>query len=329
MNHHIIRGGHLSAQPMGALRDFVMRDPLTERPAVVNFPVLPDNPYQVDLDACEVLVQRHRPELIILGKSMTLHKEPVAQMRRIIDALDLDCLLMYDMAHVLGLAGPHFQQPFAEGADLVTGSTHKTFFGTQRGIVALDLDPEKDLELWEAISRRAFPGSVSNHHLGTLLGLLVAAMELNAFKEAYQKQVVANAKTLAKALADTGLDVAGDPAIDYTETHQVIVKVGYAKGPEIARALEANHIICNYQAVPEEEGFTASGALRLGVAEMTRFGMQATDFQTLAQLMADVIRHQQKVKQKVIDLRRNFLQMQYCFSEKDLEGLLAQLQALI
>lgn len=329
MNHHIIRGGHLSAQPMGALRDFVMRDPRTERPAVVNFPVLPDNPYQVDLDACEALMEHHRPELIILGKSMTLHKEPVAQLRRIIDALDLDCMLMYDMAHVLGLAGPHFQQPFAEGADLVTGSTHKTFFGTQRGIVALNLDLEDDLEFWETISRRAFPGSVSNHHLGTLLGLLVAAMELNAFKDAYQKQVVANAKTLAKALADAGLDVAGDAAIDYTETHQVIVKVGYAKGPDIARALEANHIICNYQAAPDEEGFTASGALRLGVAEMTRFGMQATDFQTLAQLMADVIRHQKQVRQKVIDLRRNFLQMQYCFSEKDLDGLLGQLQALI
>jgi aminomethyltransferase len=329
MNHHIIRGGHLSAQPMGALRDFVMRDPRTERPAVVNFPVLKDNPYRVDLDACEELMEQHRPELIILGKSMTLHKEPVAQIRRIIDALDLDCMLMYDMAHVLGLAGPHFQQPFAEGADLVTGSTHKTFFGTQRGIVALDLDPRGDLELWEAISRRAFPGSVSNHHLGTLLGLLVAAMELNAFKDAYQRQVVANAKTLAGALADSGLDVAGDPAMGYTETHQVIVNVGYAKGPEIARALEANHIICNFQAAPEEEGFTASGALRLGVAEMTRFGMQAADFQTLAQLMADVIRRQKTVRQKVIDLRRNFLQMQYCFSEKDLDGLPEQLQALI
>ncbi|MCH7862247.1 MAG: hypothetical protein IH998_11265, partial [Proteobacteria bacterium] len=43
-------------------------------------------------------------------------------------------ILMYDMAHVVGLAGPHFQQPFADGADIVTGSTHKTYFGTQRGI---------------------------------------------------------------------------------------------------------------------------------------------------------------------------------------------------
>ena len=66
---------------------------------------------------------------------MVLHPEPVAEVRTFLDEAGVDAVLMYDMAHVLGLVGPHFQQPFAEGADLVTGSTHKTFFGTQRGII--------------------------------------------------------------------------------------------------------------------------------------------------------------------------------------------------
>ncbi len=329
MNHHIIKGGHLSAQPMGALRDFVMRDPQGERPAVINFPVLAHNPYQVDVAACADLMQQHRPELIILGKSMILHKEPVADMRRLIDQLDLDTVLMYDMAHVLGLAGPHFQQPFDEGADLVTGSTHKTFFGTQRGIVAADFDPQDSPDLWEAITRRAFPGAVSNHHLGTLLGLLVAAMEMNTYKDAYQRQVVANAKAFAKALDDCGLQVAGDPAIDFTETHQVVVQVGYTQGPAIARALEENHIICNYQATPREEGFTAAGALRLGVAEMTRFGMTETAFQSLALLMADVILKQKQVRTDVMTLRKKFRKMQFCFSGDDLSPLMAELHDLI
>lgn len=126
-SHHIIKGGHLSAQPMGALRDFVMRDPRTERPAVVNFPVLSENPYQIDIEACAALLDQHRPELVILGKSMIIHKEPVAAIRKLIEDLELDAILMYDMAHVLGLTGPNFQQPFSEGADLVTGSTQKTF----------------------------------------------------------------------------------------------------------------------------------------------------------------------------------------------------------
>jgi aminomethyltransferase len=327
MNHHIIRGGHLSSQPMGALRDYVKRDPATERPAVVNFPVLPDNPYQVDIAACEPLLEAYQPELIILGKSMILHKEPVAPLRAMIDDMGLATVLMYDMAHVLGLAGPSYQEPFTEGADLVTGSTHKTFFGTQRGVVAghLDMDDVTQQELWEAINRRAFPGATSNHHLGTLLGLLMAAMEMNAFKDRYQPQVVVNAKAFATALKDCGLTVAGDPAIQYTETHQVVVEVGYAQGAAVARTLEENNIICNYQASPKEEGFTASGALRMGVAEMTRFGMKEEDFQTLAQYMADNIKGGKSVAAEVATFRQQFLEMQYCFSGDDMEGLIQRL----
>jgi aminomethyltransferase len=330
MNNHIIKGGHLSAQPMGALRDFVARDPQTERPAVVNFPVCEDNPYRMDVKACNALIEQYRPELIILGKSMVLHPEPVRKIRQCVDGLGLSTVIMYDMAHVLGLAGPHFQEPFKEGAHIVTGSTHKTYFGTQRGIVAADYDPTGSVyEFWEAIERRAFPGSTSNHHLGTQLGLLMAAYEMNAFKDLYQQNVLANAKALAKALADCGLAVAGDPAVGYTETHQVVLNVGYAKGAEIARRLEDSGIIVNYQATPQEEGFTASGALRLGVSEMTRFGMTADDFGQVAQLMHDVIEKGITVREEVVRLRERFLTMQYCFTDQQLDASLEKIFALL
>jgi aminomethyltransferase len=330
MNNHIIKGGHLSAQPMGALRDFVMRDAKWEKPAAINFPVLADNPYQIDVKVCRELIFEHRPELIILGKSMIIHREPVAEIRAIIDELGLDCILMYDMAHVLGLIGPYFQQPFKEGADIVTGSTHKTFFGTQRGMVAANYtvdDPHYDF--WEAIQRRSFPGSLSNHHLGTLLGLLLAAYEMNYFKDDYQKAVLNNAKSFAMALKECGLDVAGDPAISYTETHQVILNVGYAKGAEIAGRLEDNNIVLNYQAAPDEEGFTASGSLRTGVQEMTRFGMVDKDFGELAQLMADVILKGKDVQEEVRGFRQRFLEMQYCFSGKEFEEQVEELHRLV
>ena len=325
-NNHIIKGGHLSAQPMGALRDFVARDPQTERPAVVNFPVLEHNPYKIDVAACEPLMAEHRPELIILGKSMIIHKEPVAAMRQMVDDLGLDCVIMYDMAHVLGLVGPFFQEPFKEGANIVTGSTHKTYFGTQRGIVGSNYaEDDPHHELWDAIQRRAFPGSVSNHHLGTLLGLLLAAYEMNHFKDTYQQQVLGNAKAFARALSECGLDVAGDPEIDYTETHQVLLSVGYAKGPEIAQRLEENNIIVNYQAAPQEEGFTASGSLRMGVQEMTRFGMGPKHFEALAQFICDVIKNDSTVKDKVKAFRQNFHDMQYCFTEEQFEDQVQKL----
>ncbi len=330
LNNHIIRGGHLSSQPMGALRDFIARDPSTEAPAVTALPVLPDNPYKLDVSRVAELLERLRPELVILGKSMIIHREPVAEIRAMIDSLGLDTVLMYDMAHVLGLVGPLFQEPFAEGADIVTGSTHKTFFGTQRGVVAADMaEGEPSFGLWEAVERRTFPGAVSNHHLGTLVGLLMAAYEMNAFRGPYQGQVLANAKAFARALRAEGLDVAGDPAIDYTETHQVVVEVGYGRGVEAARRLEESNIIVNYQASPREEGFTAAGSLRLGVSEMTRFGMQEGDFAELAGLIAAVVRAGRGVRDEATRMRGKFLEPRYCFSESELEGRLAELRKLV
>ena len=326
MNNHIIKGGHLSAQPMGALHDYIAIDPVTEKPAVVNFPVCRDNPYKMDVEETKKLIDRYRPELIIFGKSMVLHKEPVAQIRQFVDEQKIPTTIMYDMAHVLGLIGDHFQNPFAEGAEIVTGSTHKTFFGPQRGVIGVNYK-EEDLKygLWKTIETRTFPGSVSNHHLGTQVGMLMAAYEMNQFKDAYQKAVIQNAKSFARSLKAEGLDVMGDPAIDYTETHQVIVSVGYGEGAEIANRLERNNVIVNYQATPDEEGFTASGALRMGVSEMTRFGFGEKEFAQLASLMADCILRGKEIGPDVAKLRAQHLEMGYCFNDAQFEDALEKL----
>ena len=326
MNNHIIKGGHLSAQPMGALHDYIAVDPVTEKPAVVNFPVCRDNPYKMDVEETKKLIDRYRPELIIFGKSMVLHKEPVAQIRRFVDEQKIPTTIMYDMAHVLGLIGDHFQNPFQEGAEIVTGSTHKTFFGPQRGVIGVNYK-EEDLKygLWKTIESRTFPGSVSNHHLGTQLGMLMAAYEMNQFRDAYQSAIIRNAKSFARSLKSYGLDVVGDPAIDYTETHQVIVSVGYGEGAEIAERLEQNNVIVNYQATPDEEGFTASGALRMGVSEMTRFGFEEKDFDQLASLMADCILRGREIKADVERLRARHTEMRYCFDDAAINDALEQL----
>ena len=294
LNNHIIKGGHLSAQPMGALHDYVAIDPVTERHAIVNFPVCKDNIYKIDVEETKKVISQYRPELIIFGKSMVLHREPVAAIRQFVDQENIPTTIMYDMAHVMGLVGDHFQKPFEEGAEIVTGSTHKTFFGPQRGVIGVNYKKE-DLKygLWETIESRAFPGSVSNHHLGTQLGLLMAAYEMNQFKDSYQKAIVDNAKYFAKCLKAQGLDVAGDPAIDYTETHQVIVSVG------------------------------------MGVSEMTRFGFGQKEFAQLAQLMADCILRNRDVSQDVARLRAEHPVMGYCFSDQEFDSALSELAGQI
>jgi len=107
------------------------------------------------------------------------------------------------------------------------------------------------------------------------------------------------------------------------------VNVGYGHGPEIADRLEANNIICNYQASPDEEGFTASGSLRMGVSEMTRFGMEEDDFRALASLIHDVVMKKANVTDQVKELRERFCELQFCFRGNEYADVMEKLHELL
>jgi len=318
MNNELTKGGHLSSQPMGALFNFVEENPETGKENVINFPVLSENQYKADLAKLGELLDQHKPELMVFGKSMFLYQEPVKFVHDVVKDWDVPPVIMFDMAHVLGIYGA-FQTPLSEGANVITGSTHKTFFGPQRGVIAGNFPKGSPLrKLWLDIKSRAFPGSTSNHHLGTLLALLMAVYEMNEFKEEYQKQVRANAKAFARALKDTGIQVEGDEKDGFTETHQVVIRIkAHGDGQEIARRLEENNIVTNYQALPDDETFLKASGIRMGVQEMTRFGMKEKDFEQLSGFVADVIIRNKKVKEEAKKFRENFLQMKYCLSPQE------------
>jgi aminomethyltransferase len=322
--HDLNKGGHLSAQIPGALKNYVAIDPQSELPAVERFPIRADNPHRVDVEKTKALIAETRPELIVLGRSVIIHREPVREIAEFVHGeFGADNpgrpLIMYDGAHVLGLLGRHYQDPLEEGADIVTGSTHKTFFGPQRGVILSNIAPGSPFEaLWQHVERRAFPGHVSNHHLGTLLGLLGATYEMLRFKEAYPPQVIRNAKAFARALHDEGLVLEGDPALDFTETHQVLLRAGRAKGEYVASLLESNNVITNPQAFHDDLSFAAASGVRMGTQEMTRYGMQEGDFRALAGLLAELMREGHRRRQgywrpRVKKLRAGFREMRYRF----------------
>jgi aminomethyltransferase len=323
MNHGIDRGGHLSAQAMGKLYNYVAVDPATRQPRVTGLPLREDYPYAVDTGRLEEAIAAARPDLIIFGRSMVLEPEPIAEARAIVDGMDWSFrqgrkpVLHYDMAHVLGLYGPHFQEPLSEGADFVTGSTHKTLFGPQRGLVLTSLDERSGSSryLWDSVVRSAFPGAVSNHHLGTLMGLYGSLLEFEAFGREYQTDVLDNARAFARALAEEGLSVEGDSSRGYTQTHQVLLRVGQGRAQAVSAELEASGIIVNPQALPTDGGFGAAGGIRMGTQEMTRFGMGPAEFGILAGLMADVVRRGKRVDEETARLRGRHLEMRYVFTD--------------
>jgi len=321
MNNDLNYGGHLSAQPYGALYNFAENN-------IINFPVDSKNPYKTDTEKMLALATKHRPSLIVFGKSMFLHPEPIRELRAWLDTIpNYRPLVMYDGAHVMGVLGSLFQDPLMEGAHIVTGSTHKTFFGPQRGIIACKLPEGAPFKKqWTEIVARTFPGSTSNHHLGTQLAMLAATIEMNAFKDEYQSQVLSNARAFAKACASEGIPVEGGESDGYTRTHQVIIRLtSFGDAKEIASRLEANNIITNYQALPGDETFYRPSGIRMGVQEMTRFGMKGPDFSSLARFIADVVLRKKTVASDVAEFRTRFQTMRYCLDAEQTKRIVPRI----
>ncbi len=97
----------------------------------------------------------------------------------------------------------------------------------------------------------------------------------------------------------------------------------------MAERLEENNIICNYQSAPDDEAFTAASCLRLGVQEMTRYGMKEEDFRELAEIMSQVILHNRPRAKEVAQFRKRFTEMRYCLPEAEASSLVERLWGVI
>jgi glycine hydroxymethyltransferase len=305
-------GGHISHHRRGSLGKFTNN--------IIDFPVTPDG-YRIDVEKTAYLIEKTRPKLIVVGKSLFLFPEPVAELAEV--CRHNKTLIMYDAAHVLGLiAGKRFQKPLAEGAWLMTASTHKTFFGSQRGVILSNMEEEP----WRMIDRGAFPGSSSNHHLDTLAQLAICAYEMMDFGETYAEDTIRNARALAAALDRLGFDVQGRE-FGYTESHQVAVNVkSQGGGEKVSRTLEANDIILNMNMLPHEplSNHDRPEGIRIGVQEMTRFGMGEPEMEKIAELIQACIVGRKDVKEEVNRFRAQFREVRYSydnFGERKAEPL--------
>ena len=136
-------GGHISHHKAGSVGKYTRN--------IINFPLTPDG-WHIDVDHTLDLMKALEPKVMIMGKSLFLFPEPVKEIAPYCKQKGIH--LIYDAAHVLGLiAGHQFQDPLGEGVPLITGSTHKTFFGSQRGVILSNVDDEE----WRKIDKGDFP----------------------------------------------------------------------------------------------------------------------------------------------------------------------------
>src|SRR5213594_3180066 len=267
----------------------------------------------IDVDGTAKLLRLVRPKVAAFGQSVFLFPTPLRELR---DAFqEAGCQVWYDGAHVLGLiAGGKFQDPLHEGADVLTGSTHKTLPGPQHGILLSDSEDEKFIK---RLQRAVFPGVVSNHHLHAMAALGITLAEFLEFGRDYAAQIVRNAKALAQALHERGIKALAEKH-GFTQSHAIALDVAALGGAKVAGDLEKANIITNKNLLPWDTSPVKPSGIRLGTQELTRLGMRESEMTEVADLFARVaVKHEspEKVASDVGAMRTEFNTVHYCFTK--------------
>ncbi|MAP58626.1 MAG: serine hydroxymethyltransferase [Candidatus Thermoplasmatota archaeon] len=298
-------GGHISHAQMGAvgLRGLDLN----------TYPWDADR-MEPDIDAAAEMIREVKPKLALFGASVFLFPTPLQELADA--AHEVGATVMYDGAHVLGLiAGGVFQDPLREGADVMTGSSHKTFPGPQGGFLISSSEDEK---FHKKLNNAVFPGTNSSYHLHHVAGKVVALAEFEEFGTKYAQDIVANAKVLASSLATEGFEVLAEER-GYTASHQVLTRHGEidsGAGRKAASILEEAGIITNMNMLPGDTKAMSPSGLRLGVQELTRHGMGVDEMEQVAECFRRVLIDNEdpgKVKERVNSIRSEFQEVKYCY----------------
>jgi glycine hydroxymethyltransferase len=261
---------------------------------------------EIDYEQVEALAQEHKPKMIVAGFSAYSRVVDWQRFRDIADAVG--AYLFVDMAHVAGLvATGAYPSPVAI-ADVTTTTTHKTLRGPRGGLILA----KANAEIEKKLNSLVFPGTQG----GPLMHVIAA--KAVAFKEAlqpeftdYQKQVVANARTMAQIMMDRGYNIVSGG----TDNHLFLVDLidKGITGKDADAALGAANITVNKNSVPNDpqSPFVTSG-LRIGTPAMTTRGFKEAEARELTGWICDVlddINNQDtiaRVKQQVLDICKRF-----------------------
>ena len=271
----------------------------------------------IDSEKSATIIDAARPGIVTFGGSVFPFPHPVKELAEV--AKETGAYVVYDAAHVLGLiAGGEFQDPFGEGVDFITASTHKTFPGPQGGVILANCEDERMKKAIKKVQHAVFPLSTSNTHLGRLPALGLTALELKLYGKELAKQTIKNAQTAGRYLFKNGVKVLGKKN-GFTRSHQIAVDVReYGGGQKLAFSLEDAHIVLNKNLLPYDNQHDCGdpSGLRIGFQDVTRRGFKEKDIEYLCSLILDVVKGNRtpaEVRIDVIKLRQSFKDTKYGF----------------
>ena len=251
----------------------------------------------IDYEAMRQKALVVKPKLIIAGFSAYSRDLDYKKFREVAD--EVGATLWADIAHPAGLiAKKLLNNPF-EYCHIVTTTTHKTLRGPRGGMIMIGKDyenpfgyktPKGETKLMsQVLDSSVFPGVQGGPLEHIIAGKAVAFGEAIDQKfEIYSKQVITNAKALAKGMIDRGFQIVSGG----TDNHLMLIDLRNkgVNGKETEKALVKADITCNKNMVPfdDKSAFTTSG-IRLGTAAITTRGLKETDMDTIADLISTVV----------------------------------------
>ncbi|NLZ75215.1 MAG: serine hydroxymethyltransferase [Erysipelotrichia bacterium] len=235
---------------------------------------------QIDYQKVEEIAKQCKPKMIIAGASSYPRIIDFKKMAEI--AHSVGAYLMVDMAHIAGLVAAKVHPSPIGYADVVTSTTHKTLRGPRGGMILCN-----DAKIAKKIDSAIFPGIQ-----GGPLEHVIAAKAIS-FKEAltddfidYQKKVVANAKAMAKAIIDGGLDL----VTGGTDNHLVLIDLRKANitGKEMEERLDEIFITVNKNVIPfDPEKPSITSGIRIGSPTVTTRGFTEEDCYLVGKIIVE------------------------------------------
>lgn len=292
MGLNLAHGGHLSHGSPVNFSGLVFQP--------VEYNVTPDTNL-IDYDQLEETARRERPRLIVGGASAYSREWDYARIRRIAD--EVGAIFMFDMAHPAGLIAAGLLDNPVKYAHIVTSTTHKTLRGPRGGVILMGKDFENPWGKTNAkgevrmmsqlLDSAVFPGVQ-----GGPLEHVIAAKAV-AFGEAlkpefitYQRQVIANAKAMAAALAERGYKIVSGGTDNHCILLDLRTKFPDLTGKVAERALVESDITANKNMVPFDtrSPFLTSG-IRLGTPAITTRGLKEDTMPEIVELIDTVLSH--------------------------------------
>jgi glycine hydroxymethyltransferase len=249
---------------------------------------------EIDYEDMRKVAIAEKPKLIIAGFSA--YPRTLDYKKFVAIAHEVGAVTMADMAHIAGLiAAGALRNPFDDGFDIITSTTHKTLRGPRGGII---LTRENE-EIAKKIDKAIFPGIQGGPHMQTIAAKAVAFGEAMtpAFKK-YAKQVLKNAKAMEVVLKKNKIRMIGGGTDNHLILADVFGSLGVT-GKEAQTVLDEVGITLNMNSIAGDtrKPLDPSG-IRFGTPAITTRGFKEKDCAVVAELMLETLRNKDNAKKK-------------------------------